>query len=366
MARIATICTDERKGTRQVDMAAIRWYRMSAELAALGHEVDLLHGRYKWFPVQPVRELAPRFREVPLARARPDDYDVVLTLFHRGFETAERFGFDDHPFVISKLGSVVADRDHPGIFFYGELRERLFATQERIDRRSRFVALISRPAVGLWRELHGGVAEPLLVPGAADAEIPARGADPFPQDGRRRVLFAGNFYSLEGGSQPEAHRVLADKLNTLAAGLRDEGIGVYVLGPGRSESLSVDVTYLGVAEYRESWQYLYWADVGLVVSAGAFMHNNESTKIYHYLRAGLPVVSESGFPNDDLITDARCGQLVTPGDPTALQGVVAEVLRRKWDRDSAIDFILRDHTWTRRAEIYDRVVRSSPGRTEGS
>lgn len=366
MARIATICTDERGGTRQVDMGAIRWYRMSAELAGLGHDVELLHGRYKWYPVQPVRELAPGFREVPLGRANPRDYDVVLTLFHRGFETAERFGFGDHPFIISKLGSVVADRDRPGIYFYGELRANLFETQRRIAGRSRFVALLSDPAVALWRELHGSTPETLLVPGAADADIPAKGADPFPADDRARVVFAGNFYSLDARSQPEAHRVLVRKLNTLGSRLRRDGVGLYVVGPGRAESLSDDVTYLGVAPYEESWQYLHWADLGLVVSAGAFMHNNESTKIYHYLRAGLPVVSESGFPNDHLIEESGCGSLVGPGEPDALHRAVVAALETRWDRSSASDFIVRRHTWTRRAEIYDGVIRAGRGESEGA
>ncbi len=44
------------------------------------------------------------------------------------------------------------------------------------------------------------------------------------------------------------------------------------------------------------------------------MHNNESTKIYHYLRARLPVVSESGFPTDHVVRESRCGVVVKSGD----------------------------------------------------
>jgi len=55
---------------------------------------------------------------------------------------------------------------------------------------------------------------------------------------------------------------------------------------------------MGAVSYERSWDYLHHADVGVLVAAGPFMHNNESTKIYHYLRVGLPVVSEAGFPND--------------------------------------------------------------------
>lgn len=362
MARIATLCTDERRGTRLVDMAAIRWYRMSAELAALGHEVDILHGRYKWRIRQPTRKIGPRLREVPLRKGRRQRYDVVKTLFHRGFETAERFGLDDHPFVISKLGSVVAPEDRDGIYFYGRQRERLFETQQRIAERSRYVTLLTQPALELWREAHGPESDLLLVPGAADAEIPPRGDDPYPDRRIPRVLFAGNFYSSASGSQPEAHRTVCDKLNRLGAALRRSGIGLYVLGPGDANSLDHhSVQYLGTTPYRESWRYLQWADVGLVVSAGPFMHNNESTKIYHYLRVGLPVVSESGFPNDHLVSESGHGHLIDPGDLDALEEAVRSSLERSWERDSAIRFILRRHTWRHRAQVYHEIIRDELG-----
>ena len=74
------------------------------------------------------------------------------------------------------------------------------------------------------------------------------------------------------------------------------------------------------------------AHVGIVVSAGSFMHNNESTKIYHYLRAGLPVVSESGFPNDDVVRQAGLGFVVNSGDLVGMAQRVEEASRATWDR----------------------------------
>lgn len=365
--RIATVCTDERKGTRPVEMAAIRWYRISGALAELGHRVDIVHGRDKWRLRQPIRELAPRLREVPLRRVRWDDYDVVKTLFHRGFETLERLGGADHPFIVSKLGSVVDAEDRPGIYFYGAQREALHRVQERIHRTSRFVTLLTEPARELWRACHGDRGNLLLVPGAAPRDLPPEGPDPYPGDGTRRVLFAGNFYAATAGSQPEAHRTLADKLNRLGGRLRAHGITVYVLGTGDASSLDPSaVRYLGSVPYDASWDWLRHADVGLVVSAGPFMHNNESTKIYHYLRVGLPVVSEAGFPNDDLVTGTGHGRLVPAGDLAALEEAVREACERPWDRGAARDHVLRHHTWEARARVYDEVFRRElPDRATG-
>jgi hypothetical protein len=173
-----------------------------------------------------------------------------------------------------------------------------------------------------------------------------------------RCLFAGNFYSTSPRSQPEAHRVLAGKLNELGRLLNTKGVQLFVLGTGEAESLDhAHVTYLGAADYEASWNYLQHAHVGVVVAAGPFHHNNESTKIYHYLRVGLPVVSEAGFPNDDLVRAAHLGYVVPSGDMSALAHAVVHATRSDWDRDRAVRFILERHTWDIRAEFYDQVIR---------
>jgi hypothetical protein len=202
----------------------------------------------------------------------------------------------------------------------------------------------------------------LLVPGAAETRLPSPGPDPYPnpRGAGPRVVCAGNFYSNAPGSQPEAHLTLAGKLNGLGARLRSRGGHLYVLGTGDAASLDpTGVTYLGVVPYDQTWDYLRHADVGLVVSAGPFMHNNESTKIYHYLRAGLPVVSESGFPNDHLVRETGHGFLVEPGNLDEMARVIEEAAGRSWERGRAEAHILQHHTWEVRARVYDTVIREA-------
>jgi glycosyltransferase involved in cell wall biosynthesis len=292
---------------------------------------------------------------VPLARVRWSDYDVVKTLFHIGFETLERFGGTGHPFIVSKLGSVVAPEDRPGIYFYGERRARLAAVQERLSRTSHYVALLSEPARELWRELYGGGDRLLLVPGAADRELPPAGPDPYPAGSGARCLFAGNIYTP--GDQREANRVLVDKLNRLGAHLAARGLRLYFLGTGDVSALDPGaVTRLGTVTYEESWRYVRHAAVGIVVAPGPFLHNNESTKIYHYLRAGLPVVSEAGFPNDRVVTESGLGFVAGNGDLAAMAERCVEAASARWDRAAAVDYILRFHTWDVRAAVYDRLI----------
>ena len=110
--------------------------------------------------------------------------------------------------------------------------------------------------------------------------------------------------------------------------------------------------------YHRTWNYLQHADVGIVVSAGPFMHNNESSKIYHYLRAGLPVASEAGFPNDHVVTEAECGLVVDSHDMRTLAEAVVAAARTPWDKARAIRYICENHTWAERVKVYDELLRN--------
>lgn len=360
MSRIVTVYSGSLRAAREVEMGYIRWYRMSAALAALGHTVDIASAELRRRVFRTVETLAPTLRIVPISQVRWRDYDVVKSLFHSGFETLERYGGANHPFIIAKLGSVVGPTEMDGVFFYGRQREEMYRIQERIAHATRYVTLLSQPAVELWRSVHGTATDVLIVPGAASAVIPTPGRSPYPRDGRSPVVFAGNFYSGDRNSQPRAHRTLTDKLNRVGALLHERAARLYVVGTGDQRSLDPRyVSYCGVVPYEDSWDYLYFAAVGIVLTAGGRMHNNESTKIYHYLRAGLPVVSEAGFPNDYVVTESGLGHVVENGQLETMAGRIQDALRTPWDREKAIRYILARHTWEKRAEIYDRPLRGS-------
>ena len=149
-------------------------------------------------------------------------------------------------------------------------------------------------------------------------------------------------------------------LNKLGRLLFQKGMQLYVIGAGDVSKLNYRyVKYLGIVPYTETWNYFYHAQVGIVVSAGKFMHNNESSKIYHYLRAGLPVVSESGFPNDHLIKDAQLGYVTKSEDMQLMADQVVNASKNNWEHQRAVDFILERHTWDQRAKVYhDLIVRN--------
>src|SRR4029077_5547408 len=135
---------------------------------------------------------------------------------------------------------------------------------------------------------------------------------------------------------------------------------MYFAGPGDTSHLDARlVTNLGAVTYEESWQHMFHRDGGIGVSPGPFMHNNESTKIYHYLRAGLPVVSEAGFPNDHVVTESRLGFVVENNNLESMAKSITEAAHKNWDRDYAISYILHNHTWDRRVEVYDKLLKEN-------
>ena len=358
MAKIVTVYNSWRRAFAASDMSYIRWLKISEALARRGHQVDIATNEWNWWQKKSPIHLSNTLRRVPIAQVNWNDYDVVKTLFHVGFDTLEAYGGKNHPFIIAKLGSVVGSQDLEGIYFYGDKRRKLYSTQEKINRYSRYITVLSEPARALWQKCFGTKNNILLVRGGVDRDIPPPSRDPFPPGNHIRCLFAGHVYTRQ--SQPEANAVLINKLNKLGCLLSAYGAKLCFLGTGELSQLDKNhVSYLGVASYEEAWNYFHFANVGVVVAAGKFNHNNESSKIYHYLRAGLPVVSEAGFPNDHVVSESRLGFVVENNNFELMAKRIDEAAHKDWNRDYGINYILHNHTWDQRVEIYDKLLRAN-------
>src|SRR5262245_60701114 len=120
MARIVTVYRMWDWRFQLAEMGNIRWFKISHALAQLGHQVDIATDEPRWRLSRRPCAMAFNLRRVPLKRVNWASYEVVKTLFHKGFETLEHYGGHRHPFIISKLGSVVGKRDMEGIYFYGD------------------------------------------------------------------------------------------------------------------------------------------------------------------------------------------------------------------------------------------------------
>ena len=339
--RIATVYRSDRiRRFAETAMDTIRWVRMSANVMR---------------PPRPAP--IPTLRYVPYDEVDWSDYDVVKTLFHEGFESLRQAGGAEHPFVVSKFGSVVGPVDEtPGVYFFGETREQLWRTQERIAEASRYVTVLTDSARALWREHFDEGPGVLVVPTGVDREIPPPGPDPYRDFDEGIALYLGNLYGPE--CQPEMNVLWQERLNEIGGRLRRRGVRLCFAGPGDGRRLDPGaVTRLPAAERRRAWDYQRYADVGIALAQGP-VQQNESSKIYYYLRAGLPVVVERSIPNASLVEEVDLGVVAEWGDVEALVDGIEAAIRRRWDTKAAVRRVLADHTWDARAGIYDEEFRA--------
>jgi hypothetical protein len=269
-------------------MDTIRWLRVAEGLADLGFAVDLITDG----PVDLV-ESRPTLRRVPWAEADWSRYDAVKTLFHVGFRQFLDAGGAGHPFVLSNLGSVVGPTDDvPGVAFFGKERSELWDIQQTIRRHSRYVTVLTEPSRALWEATLGREVPVLLVPTGVDRCIPPPGSNPYPTTGEKIVVYIGTLYAR---SQRPVNLLWQGRLNALGRRLRARGLRLYFVGPGATDRLDPEaVTVVGPVAHDAVWDYQYFADVGIALAQGPVQHN-ESSKLYYYLRTGLPSSARRRF-----------------------------------------------------------------------
>jgi len=333
-------------------MDGIRFFRMAEALARRGYEVDVTVDRKHDRITQP-KLFGPRLREVPFQCVRWDDYDVVKTFFHAGFESLLAMGGGDHPFIVSKLGSVVGHEETEGVYFFGSRRERLFDTQREIAKRSRVVTVLTNRSAALWWKEHGYRTRVWQVPTGVDAEIPRIGQNPYLAMGISEpvAIYAGNIYNA--ADQPEVNRLWQNRLNRIGALLRRDGIRLVVVGAGDSDQLDHDVVrHVGPVEGAKFWDWQRYARVGLVLAQGP-VQDNESSKIYYYLRTGLQVVCERPVPNAWLLETTAMGAIVDYDDVEGLAESAARLASSPPRVEGVGESMVLHHSWDVRARLYD-------------
>jgi hypothetical protein len=331
-------------------MDTIRWLRISESLANIGYKVDMIINTSRTS-----FEKNPNLRLIPFSDVDWNQYDIIKTLFHMGFESLHYAGGDNHPFIISKLGSVVGGSDNTeGVHFLNEERESLYETQKQISQKSKYITVLTEPSKLLWEREFGQNNTILMVPTGVDREIPPPCNNPYKEFSEKIVVYIGNIYQ---DTQKEINLLWQNRLNILGSLLKKKGIRLCFIGVGNVDKLDQNVvTYLGAVENDRIWDYQYFADVGIILAQGKVQHN-ESSKIYYYLRTGLPEVSEAPIPNNYLIKEADLGFVADYADNQMMAEMIEAAIYKKWQKEEAIRYILKNHTWDKRVQIYDTLIR---------
>jgi hypothetical protein len=130
------------------------------------------------------------------------------------------------------------------------------------------------------------------------------------------------------------------------------------MGPGLTDRLDPHaVTHVGALAADAVWDWQRCARVGVVLAQGP-VQDNESSKIYYYLRTALPVVCERPVPNAWLIEQTGHGALTPYDDVEAMAAAAAHLAARPPAGTGLIDWLVARHSWDARAALYDPVLRA--------
>jgi glycosyltransferase involved in cell wall biosynthesis len=146
-----------------------------------------------------------------------------------------------------------------------------------------------------------------------------------------RQRFPGLRYLVIGGAGPEGD--WSRELHSLAKKL----------------GLDDCVHFLGALAPAALKQPLSAADVFVL----ATRNEGWANVFLEAMACGLPVVTTDVGGNAEVVADSRLGILVPFGHRQALEGAIAEALRRDWNRDGIAAYAAR-HGWDRRVEVLIR------------
>ncbi len=319
-------------------MNVIRWWAIAKGFLKLGYQVDLIASNDC-----PAKDISSGLRVMNIKDVRWPDYDILKTCYQPAISLTP-----DHPFIISRIAHFMSEGE-PKRF------KRWFAEyepyQELINKKAALISFTNPGYIERWRRrFPNSGAIPVIVPTGSPEEIPVVSRDPFPPG--KRVLYVCNITSH--------HFVI--KINEIARRLQRHNIKVYFIGMLNfgvvdiETELSPVIENLGVINSDDIWPYIHHADVGLSFACTQNDYENESSKIYYYLRAGLPVVAEEHLPNAHVVTDSGGGEVFQYYDFDDLEDKILKTIETPPQRQRIAGYMLANHTWSKRVAVYHKEI----------
>jgi glycosyltransferase involved in cell wall biosynthesis len=301
---------------------------MGVEIIAPVKEQSLMDGV---MPVMPLSALHVK-----------DRYDVVKTCYHFSIKL---IGDYSGP-VVSRIVRVV-DSHFPVRDAYH--REEILQCQDLIHRRASALVMNNRENEERWRHFYGASPAITMIPTGCSEDIPPVHSNPYRSD-EKVMLFLGSVATPRMvWLLNEAARGLWDRCTVHIVGTSKTKI----YGGGESDRLCPEIVQHGEIHEEKIWDYIRYASVGLALAAGPDAFDNDLSKIYSYLRGGLPVLSEERVVNNSLILESGLGTTFSFGDPEALILKAKELLKHPpiHNREATMAWMAKEHSWDKRVVI---------------
>jgi glycosyltransferase involved in cell wall biosynthesis len=330
-----------------IDLVRLR--AIALGLAERGVETDIIA------PVSDVACLQGSVTVKPLETLEhPSDYSVIKTCYHPSIKLLGRYDGPVTSRIVRVVDKEIPERDT-------RFRNELLECQTLIKQRAQVVILNNTANLERWRFLYGDNQRLEIVPTGCPRDIPLRTEKPY-HGVKPIILFLGSL------AAPRMVRTL----NALAEMLQDSceihligsnKTGLY--GSGGYLALSGLIHDHGEMSESYTWPYVEHASIGLALATGSHVFDNDLSKMFAYLRGGLPVLSEDTVLTNYLISETRYGSVVPYDDIHAMAREARSMLANQAgvSKHAVMKFMIENHSWDKRVEtllaVFRKIARST-------
>jgi hypothetical protein len=325
-------------------MDMIRWTAMGHRFRWLGYKVRLVTDR---------RRGVDRLDRIHLTSADRIDWtecDAVKVCYQGSIDLVPQ----GHPHLIARMCRVV-DEEYPKRDDHR--RADMLRQQDKIAELAAIVAFNDEVNAQRWRDRYGNRQQVLIVPTGCPERLPEEVHNPFPA-GKRIVLFMG---SLTSHRFPGALNGLARRLRSATPDVEVHFLGKNSLQHYAGESEPLDPAVVTVHEPVDeaaTWSYVLNAHAGIGLAPSEQEFESELSKIYYYLRGGLPVVTESSVPNRSVLAETGHGRVAAFGDLDDLAHQTLAALALPARDERVMQHMIERHSWRARAQTYDDALQA--------
>jgi hypothetical protein len=284
-----------------------------------------------------------------LSSLKSGSYDIVKTCYH--FSIDLTCGYEGP--IVSRIVRVVDDRlperDET-------MREELLKSQTIIRDRASFVVVNNGENEERWHTLYGPRPPVVCVPTGCPSVIPLPEKNPFDPH-EKAILFLGSI------AAPRMIMIINEIARRLEGVARVHFIGTdksHLYDKKKGNDLSPLVIQRGAITEERIWNYIFHACIGLAVATGPHPFDNDMSKIFSYLRGGLPVLSEEPIINNALIRETGFGLTFQHDNMEDLIEKALLLLQNPplEKREAVMTFMANEHSWDCRVETYAKLFRA--------
>lgn len=327
----------------------IRLRAMAGGLIQKGIEAEI---------IAPVTSAGVLDRLIPMrplsALADERRYDLVKTCYHDSLQLIGKYRGPLVSRIVRVVDEELPERDGAG-------RKRLLDCQHLIRQRAQAVIVNNVENQARWERQYGGDLPVAMIPTGCPAVLPPVRSNPY-EAGQAVILFLGSL------AAPRMVELLNDLARRLRGRCRVHWVGsnkTHLYGGGRECPLDSLVVDHGALPEAATWDFIRHAQAGLALAAGPHPFDNDLSKIYSYLRGGLPVLAEERVANHHLLRRTHFGRIFAYGDGADMAARAIELLAHPpmSRRQTTMAFMVKEHAWERRVESFLDLCRRLFGNT---